>query len=62
MTKERDEARRTVKMAHEEGTRQITTLQARIDELMLTYCPDEMTPEQLAEWARHQKPAPEDKP
>ena len=33
LTKERDEARRTVKMAHEEGTRQIATLQARIDEL-----------------------------
>ena len=33
LTKERDEARRTVKMAHEEGTRQIATLQARIDDL-----------------------------
>ena len=33
LTKERDEARRTVKMAHEEGTRQIATLQARIDGL-----------------------------
>ena len=37
----------------------IATLQARIDELMLEYCPDEMTPEQLDEWARHQIPAPE---
>ena len=59
LTKERDEARRTVKMAHEEGARQIATLQARIDELMLEYCPEEMTPEQLDEWARHQIPAPE---
>ena len=32
-------------------------LQARIDELMLEYCPDEMTEAQKANWARHQKPA-----
>lgn len=31
--------------------------QARIDALMLEHCPDEMSPEQLAEWERHQKPA-----
>jgi len=31
--------------------------QAKIDALMLEYCPDEMTPEQLAEWGRHQKVA-----
>ena len=29
-------------------------LQAKIDELMLEYCPDEMTPEQIAEWERNQ--------
>lgn len=29
-------------------------LQAKIDALMLEYCPDEMTDEQLAEWGRHQ--------
>ena len=29
--------------------------QAKIDALMLEYCPDEMTPEQMAEWERHQK-------
>lgn len=28
--------------------------QAAIDRLMLEYCPDEMTPEQIAEWGRHQ--------
>src|SRR5258706_4527206 len=27
-----------------------------IDALMLEYCPDEMTPEQIAGWGRHQKP------
>ena len=30
--------------------------QARIDELMLEYCPDEMMPEQIEEWAKHQVP------
>lgn len=30
--------------------------QAEIDRLMLEYCPDEMTPEQFENWARHQKP------
>jgi hypothetical protein len=28
--------------------------QAKIDALMLEYCPDDMTPEQREEWARHQ--------
>jgi hypothetical protein len=28
--------------------------QAKIDALMLEYCPGEMTPEQTAAWARHQ--------
>lgn len=31
--------------------------QARIDQLMLEYCPGEMTAEQLAEWGEHQVPA-----
>ena len=66
LTKERDDDRR-----REYGYSQqtvdalqstIATLQARIDELMLEYCPDEMTPDQLAEWERHQIPAPEVKP
>ena len=30
--------------------RKNAVLQAKIDELMLEYCPDEMTPEQIAEW------------
>jgi hypothetical protein len=29
-------------------------LQAKIDALMLEYCPNEMTPEQIDEWGRHQ--------
>ena len=35
----------------------VARVQARIGALMLEYCPDEMTPEQVAEWARHQRPA-----
>ncbi len=31
--------------------------QAKIDALMLEYCPDEMTEEQMANWERHQVPA-----
>ena len=31
-------------------------LQAKVDALMLEYCPDEMTPEQVEEWAKHQVP------
>ena len=30
--------------------------QAKIDSLMLEYCPDEMTEEQLENWEKHQKP------
>lgn len=30
--------------------------QAQIDRLMLEYCPDEMTSEQIAEWGRNQRP------
>lgn len=37
-------------------TKQLAAAQARIDELMLEYCPNEMTEEQLAEYARHQVP------
>jgi hypothetical protein len=33
-------------------------LQAEIDRLMLEFCPDEMSEEQLAEWARHQRAVP----
>ncbi len=39
--------------------REIAAKQAHIDALMIEYCPDEMTPEQVAEWARHQQPVSE---
>jgi len=34
---------------------QLSAAQAKIDELMLEYCPDEMTQEQIAEYAKHQR-------
>ena len=34
----------------------VDSKQARIDELMLEYCPNEMSPEQIEEWAKHQVP------
>ena len=36
--------------------RELGARQAQIDRLMLEYCPDEMTPEQLAAWGKHQRP------
>lgn len=39
---------------------EIEAKQAKIDALMLEYCPDEMTPAQLQNWASHQKPVPKD--
>lgn len=38
---------------------QLGAAQAKIDELMLEYCPNEMTQEQLDEYAKHQKPVSE---
>ena len=37
----------------------MAAMQARIDELMLEYCPDEMSDAQFDEWARHQQPVDE---
>jgi hypothetical protein len=36
----------------------VAAMQARIDALMLEYCPDEMTPAQWDSWAAHQEVAP----
>lgn len=43
----------------QEAADEIERLQAKIDALMLEYCPDEMTPEQRTEWAKHQRPSAE---
>ena len=32
----------------------VRSMQAKIDSLMLEYCPDEMTPEQIKNWERSQ--------
>jgi hypothetical protein len=40
----------------EELKQTIGAKQAEIDRLMLEYCPNEMTAEQTAEWATHQRP------
>ena len=37
-----------------EAKAKLEAAQAKIDALMLEYCPDEMSEEQRAEWARHQ--------
>lgn len=42
--KERDTARRDCE-----------ALQAQVDALMLEFCPEDMTPEQIARWGRHQE-------
>ena len=38
---------------------QLASARAKIDALMLEYCPNEMTKEQLDEWARNQRPVEE---
>lgn len=38
-----------------DARRAIAAKQAEIDRLMLEHCPGEMTPEQVAEWGRHQQ-------
>ena len=34
---------------------EVAEKQAKIDALMLEYCPDDMTTEQIANWERHQR-------
>ena len=36
---------------------QLAAALAKIDELMLEYCPEEMTNEQITEYEKHQRPA-----
>jgi hypothetical protein len=42
--------------------KEIEGLEAHIDALMLEFCPDEMTPEQIQRWGENQRPVEEDKP
>ena len=55
-SKDHDLARQAAEETAAEVRAEVARLQARIDALMLEYCPGEMTPEQTAEWARHQVP------
>lgn len=48
--------------AREALEKKCDALQAKIDALMLEYCPDEMTPEQIEEWGKHQRPVDESLP
>jgi hypothetical protein len=34
----------------------IEELEAKVDSLMLEWCPDEMTPEQIEKWGSNQRP------
>ena len=43
-------------IVRDELKEQLERKQAKIDSLMLEYCPDEMTKEQMDNWAKHQKP------
>ena len=44
-------------MAHRDELKQeLSAAQARIDELMIEYCPNEVTPEQWEEYERCQRP------
>lgn len=49
-------------LAIEQLEREAHAKQAHIDRLMLEYCPDEMTPEQVEEWGRHQRAVPDSLP
>ena len=42
--------------ARMEEMRKRDSVQAKLDAVMLEHCPDEMSKEQLEEWARHQQP------
>jgi uncharacterized iron-regulated protein len=48
------------KAAAEYAAKTADDRQARIDALMLEYCPDEMTEAQKENWAKHQRPVSEE--
>lgn len=52
-----DQAEEARDAAQSATTAREAALQAKIDRLMLEYCPEEMTPEQIAEWKKHQMAA-----
>ena len=44
-------------LAEQSECKECGVKQAQIDRLMLEYCPDDMTPEQMQEWGNNQRPA-----
>lgn len=51
-----DKTTAALKLAEQESCKECGAKQAQIDRLMLEYCPDEMTPEQMREWEKNIKP------
>lgn len=49
-----DECNYMTKSILEFAERFIAPVQSKLDEVMLEYCPDEMSPEQVEEWGKHQ--------
>lgn len=47
---------RILERARQEQDKKLETLQAKLDAVMLEYCPEDMTQEQVDNWARHQRP------
>lgn len=43
------------KAAEDKGLLNLEAKQAKIDQLMLEFCPDEMSKDQLSNWEKHQK-------
>ena len=46
----------TLEQIVDQQEKMIGAMQAKIDELMLEYEPEEMTPLQILEWSKHQVP------
>lgn len=44
---------------HKRWQEKYDALQAKLDAVMLEFCPEEMTPEQMKNWERHQRPVPQ---
>lgn len=49
----------TIEAEREDYEEELNALQAKLDEVMLEYCPEEMTEEQVAVWESHQQPVKE---
>lgn len=52
----KEQIERFAALVAEAKDKEIAAKQAEIDRLMLEFCPQEMTPEQVANWEAHQQP------